>query len=315
MTWSDPHYGADRPTSLAFIGFGEAAQAFVEGWGGRRALSISAYDIKTDNPDAQIRDAKRADYARAQAHGAASIEEALKNASLVLSVVTADQAGVAAEAAAPFLADGVFYFDCNSCAPGTKNKAAAAIEKSGGYYVDTAVMAPVHPKLHRTPLLVSGPHAEEGAARLAGLGMNARAVDGGVGAAAAIKMIRSVMVKGLEALTIECLLAAVEAGVEEEVLASLEASHPGFDWRGKAAYTIERVARHGVRRAEEMREAALTINGLGLNDALARATAGRQEEIGALGVEIGDDGDYREAARAILDALARRAGKDSKAAE
>ncbi len=85
-------------------------------------------------------------------------------------------------------------------------------------------------------------------------------VPGAVGAASSIKMIRSVMVKGLEALTAECFLAADAAGVTEAVRASLDASWPGTDWGAKADYNLERMMAHGIRRAAEMEEVAKTLD-------------------------------------------------------
>ena len=105
--------------SIAFIGFGEAARAFLDGWrtipgfGAR----VSAYDIKTDSPDPEVRAGKRADYVAASVTGASSAPQAVAGAEVVFSVVTADQAHEAAAAALPGLARGAFFFDCDSCAP------------------------------------------------------------------------------------------------------------------------------------------------------------------------------------------------------
>jgi 3-hydroxyisobutyrate dehydrogenase-like beta-hydroxyacid dehydrogenase len=202
---------------IALIGFGEAGAAFAGGdW------AATAYDVKTD---------KDADYARAGVTGCASADAALADAQAVLVLVTADQALAAAEDYAGSIAPGALWFDMNSVAPDTKRNAAEAIEAAGGRYIDVAVMAPVHPKRRDVPLLVAAPHAEEGVETLRALGFTeVRAVAGEVGAASAIKMIRSVMVKGLEALTTECVLAAETAGVLDEVIASLNASWPGTDW-------------------------------------------------------------------------------------
>jgi 3-hydroxyisobutyrate dehydrogenase-like beta-hydroxyacid dehydrogenase len=109
-----------------------------------------------------------------------------------------------------------------------------------------------------------------------------------IGDASTIKMLRSVMMKGLEALTAECLLAARRAGVDGAVIASLQASDPGFDWQRRSAYNLERMTAHGLRRAAEMREVAATLRELGLPDRLAAATADWQDEIGALGLEAGE---------------------------
>ena len=111
---------------VALIGFGEAGMAFAGAW---RARAI-AYDIKTDDP--ALAAAKRADYARLGVAGADSLAEALAGARLVLSLVTADQALAAAEAAASSIEAGALYCDFNSVAPQTTQAAARAIEAAGG---------------------------------------------------------------------------------------------------------------------------------------------------------------------------------------
>jgi 3-hydroxyisobutyrate dehydrogenase-like beta-hydroxyacid dehydrogenase len=293
--------------SIAFIGFGEAARAFLEGWRTNAAFkaSISAYDIKTDSPDPDVRAAKRADYTAANIIGASNAPEAVAGAQAVFSVVTADQAHEAALAALPGMAKGVFFFDCDSCAPQTKVRTAAEVDAAGGRYVDVAVMAPVHPRLHRTPLLISGPHAEAAAPALAALDMSARIHEGPVGAASAVKMIRSIMMKGLEALVCECVLAGRKAGVIETVLDSLDDAYPGFDWRKRSAYMLERVMTHGVRRAAEMREVALTVDLLGLKCEMSRASVGWEQTVGELGLRstASEAADYRILADRILAAL------------
>lgn len=263
---------------IVFIGFGEAAMAFAADW--EPGLTPPrAFDIKTDGPAS---DKKRMDYARADVFGYDTAAVALRGARAAFSLVTADQALTVAKNCAPMLDQGTLWLDMNSVAPQTKQAAAALIEAAGGHYVDVAVMAPVHPQRRAVPLLVSGPHADAGMALLTQLGFShVRQVAGGVGAASAIKMIRSVMVKGLEALTTECALAADAAGVRDEVFASLNASWPGTDWAAKADYNLDRMIVHGERRAAEMEEVAATLDALGTGAAMARAAAGRQREIGA----------------------------------
>lgn len=289
-----------HPQRLAFIGFGEAARAFLSGWADRRPAAVAAYDRKTDS--AQTAPAMQAAYADHAVAGAVTAAQVVAQADTVFCTVTADQARVAAEEAAPSLAPGTLWFDCNSCAPGTKAQAAAIIEAAGGRYVDVAVMAPVHPKRHHAPLLVSGPWAEAGAARLETLDMRPRVTGPEVGQASSIKMLRSVMIKGLEALTAECFLAARRAGVSDQVIASLEASDPEIDWRARGAYTLERMLVHGARRAAEMREVALTVEALGLPPGLSRATAEWQATLAGL-AEAGDDPDLDTALDRILSRL------------
>jgi 3-hydroxyisobutyrate dehydrogenase-like beta-hydroxyacid dehydrogenase len=290
---------------LGFIGFGEAASAFVEGWGAQRPGRLTAYDIKTDAEDSELRATKRADYARWEVAGCDTPTEALADRSLVFSLVTADQAFAAAETVAGGIARDTLYLDCNSCAPGTKRRSAKLIELAGARYVDVAVMAPVHPALHRTPLLLSGPHAEPAKQRLTELGMVAEVVPGDVGAASSVKMIRSVFVKGLEALVAEGVLAACAAGVDQRVLDSLEASYPGFGWKERSAYMLERVTTHGIRRAAEMREVVRTVDDLGLSSDMARATVEWQQRVGELGIRA-EPVDYRQRAEAVLQRLSEK---------
>ncbi len=295
--------GRENPgLRLAFIGFGEAASAFVEGWGAERAALTTAYDIKTGDPSREIGEAKRGDYARAGVTGRETVGEALDGAAVVFSTVTADQALAAATGAVDHIADNALYMDCNSCAPGTKREASHAISKSGGRYVDVAVMAPVRPGLHKVPLLISGAHTAQALEAFGKLDMSATVVDGGVGASSSVKMIRGIVMKGLEAIVAECVLSGRKAGVDGLVLESLEETYPGFNWKERAAYMLERVMTHGIRRAAEMREVALTVDQLGLGGGMARATAEWQQRIGEMKLNAGDigDRDYRDLADAIL---------------
>jgi 3-hydroxyisobutyrate dehydrogenase-like beta-hydroxyacid dehydrogenase len=212
---------------------------------------------------------------------AATPAEALTGSSLILSLVTADHALAAATDYAPFVPAGALWCDMNSVAPQTKRAAAEAIEASGGRYVDVAVLAPVDPAKLAVPLLVAGPAAADAEAALRAAGFsNVRVVGAEVGKASAIKMIRSVMVKGIEALTAEMMAAAEAAGVTDAVLASLDASEKVLPWQDKAAYNLERMAVHGLRRAAEMEESAKTLAALGVDPVMTRGTVERQRMAG-----------------------------------
>jgi 3-hydroxyisobutyrate dehydrogenase-like beta-hydroxyacid dehydrogenase len=252
---------------VALVGFGEAGETFASapGWRGE----TRGWDVLPE------RRAAMAQYGVETGEAASS---ALHDRSFVLSLVTADQALAAARDYAPFLLAGALWCDMNSVAPDTKREAAAAVEAAGGRYVDVAVMAPVEKGL-AVPLLVSGPHAIAAQPLLASLGFsNIRVVGDKVGRASAIKMIRSVMVKGLEALSSECAAAAEAAGVFDEVMASLDASEKAAPWADKVAYNRERMATHGMRRAAEMEESAKTLQGLGVEPVMTRGTVRLQRE-------------------------------------
>ncbi|MEO8723871.1 MAG: DUF1932 domain-containing protein [Sphingobium sp.] len=261
--------------SITFIGFGEAGQAFAR-------PGAHAFDIKTR--DGAMRAAKLADYRTAEVSGCDTAADALTEADAIFSLVTADQALGAARNYASLLPAGALWLDMNSVAPATKRAAALAVESTGGRYVDVAVMAPVLPARLGVPLLVSGPHADEAAAALRVAGFTHVSIAGRkVGDASAIKMIRSVMVKGLEALSAECILAAHRAGVTDAVLGSLDDSWKDQPWQGRADYNLNRMLVHGLRRAVEMEEVARTLEDLGIAPTMTRATIALQREIGGIG--------------------------------
>jgi len=272
---------------LAFIGFGEAGQAFAQGLELQPGIA-SAYDIKLNGGDAG--DEVRAACDRFNVEATSSPEGALTEADIVFCLVPTDQSVAGAEAGARHLKPGAIWLDGSSSSPGRKREAAALVDAQRGHYVDMAIMAPVHPQLHRTPVLLAGQEAGQTLPRLEVLGMNARLAGAEVGEASAIKMVRSVLIKGIEAVTAECMLAARRAGVEDAVLASLKRSDPQIDWAARSAYNLERMTTHGERRAAELREVVSTLDELGLPSRMAAATALWEDQLGALGLELGDGG-------------------------
>ncbi|MDI1344679.1 MAG: DUF1932 domain-containing protein [Pseudolabrys sp.] len=264
---------------ISFIGFGEAGQAIASGLRETGIEQIVAWDILF--PEAAGAKLKAAGE-KFGVRLAASAADAVANADLVISAVTAASSLEAARSVAPHLKGNPYYLDINSVSPSRKTDTAALLEGKARY-VDVAVIAPIHPARHRTPLLIAGPHAETIAPLLEELEMKLRIVSAETGKAAAIKMIRSVMIKGIEALTLECFLAASRADLLEEVTTSLKNNYPTLDWTKIADYNIERMANHGERRAAEMEESAVTLRELGLDPLMVEGTVKRQREMGALG--------------------------------
>ncbi len=279
-----------RNNRLCLIGFGEAGGEIarsLEEW--RRASkaplpTLTAFDIKLDQPDNA--DLMRRQITAVGVECAADLATALAGAKMVISVVTADRAHEAATAAAWHIEAGTLFLDMNSCAPGTKQKSAHVIEQSGGLYVDVAVMAPITSAGHRTSMLAASNHSEVAAALFAALDMEVSFVGDAPGRASTIKMLRSVMIKGIEALTAECFQAACRAGVAEDVAASLDASEPDEGWAERASYNMERMTTHGRRRAAEMREVVVTLAELGVASGMSEATIDRQDTLGAPGIDL-----------------------------
>jgi 3-hydroxyisobutyrate dehydrogenase-like beta-hydroxyacid dehydrogenase len=284
---------------VSFIGFGEAGQAIASGLRETGIERIAAWDILFPHPDGE----------RLKAAGekigvrlAASAAEAVAETDMVISAVTAASSVDAARSVAPHLRGSPFYLDINSVSPGRKQETAALLGESARY-VDVAVIAAIHPARHRTPMLIAGPHAETISPLLQELDMRTSVVAPQTGAAAAIKMIRSVMIKGIEALTVECFLAAARAGVLEEVTVSLKNNYPGVDWAKVSEYNLERMASHGARRAAEMEESAATLRELGIDPLMVEATVARQRDMGTIGKHDKVRATLDQGRAAMLDAI------------
>lgn len=280
------------PLSVAFIGFGEAGQTFARGLHEEGVRDIRVYDILFDAPQSSLRATATALAGELAGELAgvrlcASHVEAVRGARLVFLAVTAASSLDAARACLPGLGAGSLLLDINSVSPQRKRETAALLDASGGgaRYVDVAVMAAVAKPRHKVPLLIGGPGGEAFAALLPRLGMQGEFVSVEVGEASAVKMCRSIMIKGIEALTVECMLTATQFGVQQRVLASLAETFPSLDWEHISGYMIERVVSHGRRRAEEMREVAETVRGTGLAPLMATATAERQQWMAELGAK------------------------------
>lgn len=290
--------------TIAFIGFGEAGRAFHESLAATAPrLRFAAYDILLDRQGMDgacgaAMHARRVEIAPAA--GAA-----VTGADWIFSAVTADQSLAAVKSVLPHLTSGQILFDINSVSPQRKREIAELIGPTGATYLDMAVMAPVLPRGHCTPVLLAGPTTDKLLRRLAELNFAFEVVGPAVGAATAIKMVRSLFVKGLEAITVETLLAAAASGCLDYIMKSLSGSYPGLGLPDFADYQFERTVKHGKRRAAEMRESAATLDDLGLHGRLAEAIAEVQEEMGRVGQGAPRGQDLRNAIDELL-ALRRR---------
>jgi len=260
---------------LAFIGYGEVGKLFTHQLLARGGVTIAVYDILFDDDvrgPAMIAAAKESGMRVAR-----DAQDAAASADIVFSAVTAAAAGDVAARAAAYLKPGQVFFDVNSASPATKRDAAAKVAPCGAHYIEGAVMAAVAGPGIRVPILAGGPQADAAAPRLNALGMNVRAVSAEPGRASAMKLCRSIVIKGLEVLMVDCAAAARKWGVDDEVFASLRETFPSIDFVEMADYMAERVGSHGIRRAAEMREAAMMLTDLGLSPELAAAIADSQE--------------------------------------
>jgi 3-hydroxyisobutyrate dehydrogenase-like beta-hydroxyacid dehydrogenase len=289
--------------AIGFIGFGEAGSTIA---GGLRSAGIErlvAYDIQADTPDFGPRIQQRARETLTTL--VASSRELTASCDIAFSAVTSSSALEAARQTAPFLVPRHIYADLNSVSPSLKREIAEVVGASGAGFVEAAVMAPVLPYGHKVPMLLGGGAAQPFADTMTPLGMRLQVLASArVGSAAAVKMCRSIVVKGLEALMVECVLGASRYDAGDLVFASLDESFPGIDWKKLADYMTGRVVVHGERRAREMEEVADALRAIGIDPIMAEATMRRQDWSARLNLRshFGPDGPatYRE----LLDVLA-----------
>jgi 3-hydroxyisobutyrate dehydrogenase-like beta-hydroxyacid dehydrogenase len=289
--------------TISFIGFGEAGQAIAAGLREAGVGPMSAWDILFPQHEGEkLRHAAEA----AGVRRASSAADAVRDADMIVSAVTAASSVEAAQSVKAHLAGKPFFLDINSVSPGRKQETARLLG-AAARYVDVAVLAPIYPARHQTPMLLAGSDADDVVPALAKLGMRVTVAGREIGAAAAIKMVRSVMIKGIEALTLECFLAASRAGVIDEVAASMKNNYPGLDWAKIVPYNLERMASHGERRAAEMEEVADTLRELGVEPLMTAATVKRQREMGQIGQQQTVRGVLKKDRSAMLSAISAAA--------
>ncbi len=205
----------EKHLAIGFVGFGEAGYHIAKGLRGAGVASLLAYDLHAQT-------AGRGERIRSRAADAGvtlvdSPRELAAACGVILSVVTASSAAEAAAQNRPFLQPRHFYADMNSVSPALKQAICEEISASGARFVEAAILAPIQPLGHRAPMLVNGQHEHAFIAAMSGFGMRLEPLSGQIGAAAAVKMCRSIMVKGMEALMLECMVGAARYGAQERV--------------------------------------------------------------------------------------------------
>ncbi len=263
------------PSVVTLLGFGEAGGAIARGLGdtwrgaGGDARRVLAVDIALgDGPrgEAMAALARELDVDISRDYTAA-----LGSTGLVISVVTGEDAFDAARAAKPWLAPKTFYLDFNSITGRQTRDVAAVFEDTGVRFIDVAVMGTFDALGMRAPMLLAGPDADTMAEWMNRSGFAVRVLGSRVGDASAVKILRTVVTKGIEALAVECLVAAHRQGLVAEVLDNLR----DIDAQGFAGFLETLSVTHLVhakRRMEEVEKAALNLRETGIEPLMTEAT-------------------------------------------
>lgn len=290
---------------IGFVGFGEAACHIAKGLHQQPGIaSITAYDINTKSAGIgqKIQDRAR----ETQTQLVDNNQQLAASCTIMISAVTANQALKAAHQNAPYLDSHHLYADVNSVSPGAKQAIAKIIEGSGARFAEIAMMAPVPPYLQKVPMLAGGKGAPDFVDQLAPFGISAEIVSMDVGAAAATKMFRSIIVKGMEALITECVLGASRYDADERVFASLAETFPGIHWKELADYMVGRVVVHGARRAREMEEVAATLREIDVEPIMAEAIVRRMDWSVEAHLKQIFHGEAPKSYRDVVDAVAKK---------
>lgn len=289
--------------SVAILGLGEVGRILVEDILDQSDSAVRVWDHQFDNPASRAAQNLRELNSNPRLTAADAADAAAHGCQLLVSAVTADQAADAAGSILSSLERGTVFVDLNSVSPGTKEDIFGLVENAGGRFAEASVMSPILPLRTGSPILLSGPNAVESERLLRSLGFrDVNVVSQTPGVASATKMCRSVIVKGMEALVTESMLAARYYGVDDSVLESLHNLFPGPDWPKHAQYLIARSLQHGERRAAEMREAARTVEEAGYEPWMSRATVERQAWAPQFDAALDEDSlaDMLDAIRAAL---------------
>lgn len=260
---------------IAIIGAGQLGTSLGKSLLAQGIPKVLAYNLPSDT---QAR-------ARAEAAGMSWLDTpaGLGEARIIFSAVTADSAVHAAQACAPSTHPDAVYIDLNSMGPNEKNAAADVVTAAGRRFIDGAVLGAAADGI-KMPIIVSGANAAEVAERLTLLGMNVRAVGTKSGEAASIKIVRSVLAKGLEVLYVEALLSAHRLGVDTEVLKTF------CDWldmrpaAASAQILVTTHLLHAERRMHELDMSIAAVRETGVEPVLTQAIRDRLAMTAATGI-------------------------------
>lgn len=290
---------------LTFVGFGEASYHIAKGLVSQGLDNIVAYDVFWDHPERGELIQKRA--AEIGVKIIPTLDEAVKSSKFILSATSAKIALSIAESIFPHMIKGQVFVDINAASPMTM-KAIGEIDKNEGVlFCDAAVMGVVPSEGHKVPMLLSGDGAAEFHNEFSKYGMNLEDLKTTAGGSSAIKMFRSIFMKGLTQLLIESLSASAKFGVMETIVDSLTESIKDKSIDDLANQLIPRTVVHAERRVSEMKEVIATLEEMGMDCSMSRSTKEKLEIISCSdeAKELGGIPpiDYKEAIRILVEIL------------
>jgi 3-hydroxyisobutyrate dehydrogenase-like beta-hydroxyacid dehydrogenase len=299
-------------TVFAFIGFGELGSSLAEGLARSGANVTRAYVPERSEPAAVT--ALESRLARSGTGRCRTLEEAVAGANAVLSVVPASAARTVAEQCAPLLAAGAYYVDLAATAVADKELAAVLVGHSESRYVDAAVLGTVAASGFAVPIVASGPGAEGWKKLVEREGLIVDVLDAPAGHATLLKLLRSVYMKGRDALIVEMMLAARHHGLEDHVARSIRGPGEEVAFDALAERVLCALAVHADRRADELAASGEVVRASGLDPVMSSAGSRVLRSLAALGLR--DAFDHRRpsngaAVLAMIEELSGELGRSS----
>lgn len=268
------------PRVIALLGFGEAGSAIARGlcaeggWRGqarpgdnapRRIIAIDTALDRDARGTALGKEARRLDIAIDGQY-----TEALGEADLVICAVQGEHALEAAQSAAPLLKKGAHYLDLCTVTGRMSDEDRAPIEAASGRYIDVAVMGGFFKQGLKAPMLVAGEDVESVVDWMNANGFDAKVLGPRPGSASSVKMVRSVLIKGVEALGVEAFVTAQRQGILAEVMDCL-ADADQMPFRDFIAMLVQTHVVHAHRRWEEMGLVRRTLHETGVEPLMTEA--------------------------------------------
>lgn len=289
---------------VGFIGFGGAAYGLAKGLAEAGLKDMSYYDsLMNVAPNSEVI-AKRAEETGATSKD--SIEKLLQEADLIISCVTGSVALKVARQAAENLTPQHVYVDVNTSSPGTMEEVYAAIKKSGATFADVAMLGAIPAFLHRVPCLASGSGAERFKAAMQPYDMDITCVGQSPGQASAIKMFRSIFMKGFLALLMEMLSATHRYQVDSVVLESIGKTMEKNTFLETVRLQMAKGVISAERMSHEMEAVVETLDEMGLPSVMASATKDKLGWCAQMGLADHFGHEMVDSLNVILDAMDER---------
>lgn len=268
---------------LGFIGFGEAAFELASGLKQQGLEKMTAYDPLWNVPAYSELIQNRA--ATAGVTIVQTPEEVLQQVNAVFVAVPADKALEVSSHLKPYLQNGILYIDVSASNPDVKKDIAKNVQEKGGKFVDAAMMGPLPVYKHKVPILASGDGTDVFVETMQTFGMDITKVSEVPGEATAVKLVRSIYMKGIAGLYVELLEAAHEFNVETLVIDSLSETINGRTFEETMNRLVTGTALHAVRRSVELGGTIAMLDSANIDSSMSKAAKEKIEKLASLNLK------------------------------